>query len=141
MQDLWAELLKYCSTIIILISISKHIFTILVQEWQLEVQNGYIQLVFVSFDIEGHSSCGYDWVEVSYGSYTEKFCGSSIPGPFTSIGPTMTVKMHTDRSETRTGFRALWWDSSLELPDYFLWVGDNSVVDRSNWAPGFPVSG
>ena len=23
----------------------------------------------------------------------------------------------------------------------FLWVGDNSVVDGSNWAPGFPVSG
>ena len=23
----------------------------------------------------------------------------------------------------------------------FLWVGDNSVVDSSNWAQGFPVSG
>ena len=116
------------------------LFTILIQEWQLEVPNGF-ELTFKSFDIEAHSSCDYDWVEVSYGSYSEKFCGTSIPGPFTSTGPTMTVRMHTDGYGTRTGFRALWGDSSLELLDDFLWVGDNSVVDSSNWAQGFPVSG
>ena len=122
-------------------SSSKHIFTIFVQEWQLQVPNGFIQLVFVSFDIEEYDSrltdCVYDWVEVYYGSYSEKFCGSSIPGPFTSTGPTMRVKMHTDGSVTRTGFRALWGD----LSNLFLWFGDNSMVDSSNWAQGFPVSG
>ena len=67
-----------------------------------------IQLSFSSFDVEYHSRCGYDWVEVSYGSYSEKFCGRSNPGPVTSTGPTMTVRMHTDSSVTRTGFRAVW---------------------------------
>ena len=93
----------------------KHILTILVQEWQLQVPNGYIQLVFASFDIEADSSCTYDWVEVvSYGShyydgsYSQRFCGSSIPGPFTSDGRSMTVRMHTDSSVSGTGFRALW---------------------------------
>ena len=113
------------------------LFTILVQEWHLEVPNGF-ELTFESFDIEAHSSCTYDWVEVSIGSYSEKFCGSSIPGPFTSTGPTMTVRMHSDGNRiTGKGFQAVWLDTS---PD-FLWVGDNSVVDGSNWAPGFPVSG
>ena len=114
----------------------------MLQEWQLEIPNGYIQLVFTSFDIEAYTSCANDWVEVSYGSHTEKICGSSIPGPFTSTGPTMTVRMHTNGIHTRTGFRAYWRDSSSVMTnDDFLWVGDNSIVDSSNWAPGFPVSG
>ena len=79
------------------------------EEWTLEAPEEHIiQLTFESFDIEYSSSCPYDWVEVSYGSYSEKFCGSSIPGPFNSTGPTMTVKMHTDSSVTGTGFRAVW---------------------------------
>ena len=109
------------------------------QEWQLEVPNGgYVQLVFESFFIEWASStgCDFDWVEVSYGSYSERFIGKSIPGPFTSTGQTMTVKMHTEYN-VASGFRAVWGDSSN-----FHWVGDdNSIVDSSNWAPGFPVSG
>ena len=75
----------------------------------MEAPTGYvIQLAFTSFDIEDDSTCGYDWVEVSYESYNEKFCGSSNPGQLTSFGPTMTVRMHTDSSVTRTGFRAIW---------------------------------
>ena len=35
------------------------------EEWTLEGSDGHIiQLTFESFDIEDHSSCGYDWVEV-----------------------------------------------------------------------------
>ena len=108
------------------------LFTIWVQEWQLEVPNGYVLLVFESFDIPTYGC----WVEVSYGSYSERFIGKSIPGPFTSTGQTMTVKMHTEYN-VASGFRAVWGDSSK-----FHWVGDdNSIVDSSNWAPGFPVSG
>ena len=81
--------------------------------WTLEPPEGHIiQLTFESFDINDHSQCRDDFVEVSYGSYREKFCGSSIPGPFTSTGPTMTVKIHTDGSVTGTGFRAVWTSES-----------------------------
>ena len=75
----------------------------------MEVPDGYvIQLAFTSFDIEDDSTYCYDWVEVSYESYNEIFCGSSNPGQLTSSGPTMTVRMHTDSSVTRPGFRAVW---------------------------------
>ena len=67
-----------------------------------------IQLSFSSFDLEDHSRCRYDWVEMSYGSYSKKFCGRSNPGQVTSTGRTMAVRMHTDGSVTRTGFRAVW---------------------------------
>ena len=103
-----------------MISISIILFTICVQEWQLEVPNGYVQLVFEYFDIKYHSSCAYDWVEVSYESYSEtttknyyseKFCGPSydgiyyngngdnlgrsIPGPFTSTGPDLAYSTNS----------------------------------------------
>ena len=125
------------------------------QEWQLVVPNGYsTKLTFKNFDIAHKSKkCRRDWVEVSYGTYNQTFCGhmngsvsyyyngdgdhlgSSIPGPFLISGPNMTIRMHTDDAGTRTGFVALLEDST------FLWVGDNSAVDNSNWAHGFTVSG
>ena len=64
-------------------------------------------LTFEAFDIENHRSCGWDWVEVSYGSFSQKYCGSTIPGPFVSESP-ITVKIHTDGSITESGFRATW---------------------------------
>ena len=52
-------------------------------------------------------------------------------------------------SECPQGRGASWcngdctWSGGLciQLTSNFLWVGDNSVVDSSNWSPGFPVSG
>ena len=66
-----------------------------------------VRLTFEAFDIEDHEDCEWDWVEVSYGSFSEKFCGNSIPGPFVSESP-ITVKIHTDGSVTESGFRATW---------------------------------
>ena len=45
-----------------------------------------------------------------YGSFREKFCGNSNPGPFTSTGQNMTVRFHTDGSVTETGFSARWME-------------------------------
>ena len=71
-----------------------------------------IHLVFDSFDIEDHSTCANDYVEVSYeyadGYYREKFCGNSPPGPFTSPGENITVRMHTNGNVQRNGFHAVW---------------------------------
>ena len=52
--------------------------------------------------------CVYDYVEVFDGFVREKFCGSSIPGPFTSSGNSMVVTFHTDGSLTGRGFSAVW---------------------------------
>ena len=85
------------------------IFCLHAQEWPLEAPVGKkVQLTFQSFDIEDHASCIYDYVEVSYGSYSERFCGTSIPGPFTSTGRTLTVRIHTDDSVVKGGFSAVW---------------------------------
>ena len=91
-----------------------------VQEWRLEAPSGYfINLTFTSFDLEPEantnttSGCAYDYVEIINGAASEKFCGSSIPGPFTSNSSTspqsLTIRIHTDSSRIEyAGFSATW---------------------------------
>ena len=45
-----------------------------------------------------------DWVEVSDGTSTQRYCGST-PGPVT--GTTITVKLHTSSAWTASGFFAV----------------------------------
>ena len=94
----------------------------ILQEWTLEAQNGgNIQLNFIGFDLENHPSCSYDYVEVSYGSYSERFCGGEnggyLPGPFTTCGgSSITIRFHSDGGVTRPGFRAEWEELATSTP-------------------------
>ena len=65
-------------------------------------------LTFESFDLEAHSSCKYDFVQISFGSVEQKYCGSNKPTPIISSGNTMTVLFHTDGSVNGNGFKATW---------------------------------
>jgi len=85
--------------------------------WYIEAPLGsMIKLEFLDFDLEADSSCSYDYVAVHDGE-TEfagrlgaKTCGTSSvfigSGPHVSTSNTMTVKFHTDGSNTRPGFQA-----------------------------------
>ena len=63
-----------------------------------------ILLTFESFDVESHSSCDYDWVQIG----EEKYCGSNKPSPILSSGNTMDITFHSDFSVARSGFNATW---------------------------------
>ena len=79
------------------------------QEWTLAPENGgNIELTFEDFDLEEDKHCSYDYVVVSHGSYSEKFCGHSTPSVITSSGTSIMVTFHTDNSVTRQGFSAEW---------------------------------
>ena len=99
------------------------------QVWTLTSENGgNIQLTFVSFDLEECSdydystyeytdecTCQFDYVEVSYGSYSEKFCGDIVPETITSCGSgssSMVIKFHSDSDTTGAGFKAVWEELS-----------------------------
>ena len=82
-------------------------------QWNISVPAGHlVTLTFTNFTLEpwraGSVSPCYDYVEVSYPGYSEQFCGSSIPGPFTSTDNTMMVKFFSDDSLNYSGFRAMW---------------------------------
>ena len=62
-------------------------------------------------DIESHptGACAYDYVEVDQGTFTWRFCGSIVPPESViSLGPSMTLRFHSDHTETKTGFLAKW---------------------------------
>ena len=66
-------------------------------------------LTFDSFNVHSwYSSCAEDYVEVSYDSFSHRYCGTYTPGPFTSTGSSMVVRFHTSGAYTRTGFSAVW---------------------------------
>ena len=82
----------------------------LLKEWKLEVDDGKrINLTFTNFEVEfdPFGDCGFDYVEVSYRNFSEKYCGLSVPGPFIS-NTTITVKFHSDDFYNETGFSAMW---------------------------------
>ena len=76
----------------------------------MEIDDGNrINLTFTNFEVEfdPFGDCGFDYVEVSYGNFSEKYCGLSAPGPFIS-NTTITVKFHSDDFYNETGFSAMW---------------------------------
>ena len=105
------------------------------QEWTLTSENGgNILLTFLSFDIEDAFSCNFDWVEVTYGDYSERFCGNDLPGPFTSCGSSITVRFHSDGSDTGAGFRAEW----EELPTTPICNAANCLTYPADYPCSYP---
>ena len=106
------------------------------QTWQLRPRNGgQIKLTFTHFQIESHSSCAWDYVEIAYGpSFVQKYCGdSSIPGPFIT-STTITVRFRTDGSDTRSGFRASW----IEIGGAN--GGAGATIQSQNYPSNYPNS-
>ena len=76
----------------------------------LEINDGgVINLTFTKFEVEfdPFGDCVYDYVEISFGNFIEKYCGTSLPGPFIS-NTTIIVKFHSDDYFNMTGFSAVW---------------------------------
>ena len=104
----------------------------MLQAWTLTSENGgNIQLAFESFHLEEcdyeyndytyeysyECTCVYDYVEVSYGSHSEKFCGDIVPETITSCGgSSIVIKFHSDSDITGAGFRAQWLELTTSTP-------------------------
>ena len=50
----------------------------------------------------------YDYLEISYGSFSWKYCGDQVPPPIISSGLSMRVKFHSDNIGAKTGFLFKW---------------------------------
>lgn len=99
----------------------------LIQQWDLN-QWGLkeIKLFFESFDIEYSDGCVKDYVQITTWTlpeyivdYSEKFCGNSIPGPFTFRTFTK-IYLHADRYQSGSGFNAYVIEASI--------IGDDHCV-------------
>ena len=89
------------------------------KEWNLQASSSEqrIKLEFESFNIESHPSgaCLLDYLKISYATFSWRYCGSIIPGPFTSSGPSLTVRFVTNSHITSSGFLAKWEEVDGEI--------------------------
>jgi len=83
--------------------------------WIIEVPDDfYIQMKFIRFDLEKHSICKYDSVEVRDGGERNspqlgRYCGlNPIKGTLKTRTNKATIKFISDRSTEKTGFKLLW---------------------------------
>uniref|UniRef100_A0A4W6F2P1 Cubilin n=1 Tax=Lates calcarifer TaxID=8187 RepID=A0A4W6F2P1_LATCA len=72
-----------------------------------------VALNFTHMNLESHSNCLFDYVEVRDGR-TEtdpligKYCGSTLPAPMTSSSNFLWIRFRSDSSVSRAGFRAVY---------------------------------
>lgn len=69
----------------------------------------YVQLRFLTFEVEHELDCGYDYVEV-YDGYDDssphlgRYCGNNVPPDFTSTGDTLLLRFRSDDTINTKGF-------------------------------------
>ena len=79
------------------------------QGWKLQSTNGRaFNLTFVVFTLQSSDASGQcvDYLEISNRTHSERFCGSSIPGPFSSPGTDVWLRFVSDGSTQEGGFFA-----------------------------------
>ncbi|KAK7881367.1 hypothetical protein WMY93_029776 [Mugilogobius chulae] len=76
-------------------------------------QGEKVSLNFTHMNLETHSSCTFDYVEVRDGRQETdpligRYCGSVIPAPLMSSSNFMWLRFRSDSSVSRAGFRAVY---------------------------------
>lgn len=78
--------------------------------WIIKTKPNYqISFRFLSFELENHESCVYDYVEIRDGNsenanFLGKFCGLKIPNELHSTGNELYVKFVSDLTVQKAGF-------------------------------------
>ncbi|XP_021476232.2 cubilin [Oncorhynchus mykiss] len=106
-------------------------------------QNNSISLFFNSFNLESHSTCSYDYLEVRNGSTESapllgKYCGSTLPNPIFPGTNQLYMRFKSDFSGAKDGFE-ITWTSSPEGCGGRLY-GDHGSVTSPNY-PGNYANG
>ncbi len=75
------------------------------------IADAMLRVQFITFDVESQSTCNFDRLLVYDGPNTQstllgRFCGTSIPGPFTSTNGPLTFHFISDNSVVRSGWSA-----------------------------------
>ncbi|XP_053384013.1 cubilin-like isoform X1 [Mercenaria mercenaria] len=99
------------------------------------VPNRVIQLKFQMFDLQAHSTCNYDYLDIYDGPSLAspligRYCGDAIPSEqIRSTSNTMTINFITDSSVTRAGFRAA-YNTTYDKPNKpsYVCYPNNTII-------------
>ncbi|XP_071942939.1 cubilin-like isoform X2 [Antedon mediterranea] len=106
--------------------------------WTVAAPNGEeVRIKVNAMDIESHDNCIYDHLELRdfplrSNGQVMKYCGSTIPGVFNSVGGSAQINFVTDFSSTGQGFSLTYYisDCSNDI------TKDSGRVTSPNWPVG-----
>ncbi|KAM4718445.1 cubilin [Anableps anableps] len=104
-------------------------------------QNSAISLFFNNFDVESHTSCNYDYLEIRNGSTADskligKFCGQTLPNPIFPQFNQLYLRFKSDYSDARDGFDATWTSSPHGCGG--ILYGDHGSFASPNYPGSYP---
>uniref|UniRef100_A0A3Q3MXM2 Cubilin n=1 Tax=Mastacembelus armatus TaxID=205130 RepID=A0A3Q3MXM2_9TELE len=104
-------------------------------------QNHYISFFFNNFDLESHSNCDFDYLEIRNGSTADsplihRLCGSSLPSPIFPQSNLLYLRFKSDFSNARDGFEATWTSSSHGCGGTLY--GDSGSFTSPNYPGTYP---
>ncbi|XP_070842448.1 cubilin [Chaetodon trifascialis] len=104
-------------------------------------QNSYISVFFNNFDVESHSNCEFDYLEIRNGSTVDsplidRICGSTLPSPIFSQFNLLYIRFKSDFSHARDGFEATWTSSPHGCGGTLY--GDHGSFSSPNYPGTYP---
>ncbi|KAM6900418.1 cubilin [Xenentodon cancila] len=104
-------------------------------------QNSSISFFFNNFDVESHSSCAFDYLEIRNGSTADspligRFCGSTLPNPVFPRSNQLYLRFKSDFSHARDGFEATWTSSAHGCGGTLF--GDHGSFTSPNFPGTYP---
>nr|XP_020470999.1 cubilin [Monopterus albus] len=104
-------------------------------------QNHYISFFFNSFDLESHSNCDFDYLEIRNGSTSDspliqRVCGSTLPSPIFPQSNLLYLRFKSDFSYARNGFDVTWTSSSHSCGGTLY--GDHGSFSSPNYPGTYP---
>ncbi|XP_020662303.3 cubilin [Pogona vitticeps] len=110
--------------------------------WLLVAPEGHtINVTFLAFAIERHSSCRWDSVTILNGGSPDspvigQYCGNTSPGTVQSGSNRLLINFRSDRSVQGDGFYATWSADSLGCGG--ILHSENGTIHSPHWPENFP---
>ncbi|XP_054478628.1 cubilin [Anoplopoma fimbria] len=106
-------------------------------------QNSSISFFFNNFDVEIHSHCEFDYLEIRNGSTVDspligRFCGNTLPSPIFPQSNLLYLRFKSDSSMARDGFEATWTSSPHGCGGTLY--GDHGSFASPNYPGTYPNS-
>ena len=95
-----------------------------------------VQIVFVDFELEAHSTCRFDYLEIAEGNDANRqkinrYCGNTHPNIITFNSNKVTVRFRTDPSNHFRGFHIKYTTGELiqkiRFCDFFTIIKNLSI--------------
>ncbi|XP_029134023.2 cubilin [Labrus bergylta] len=104
-------------------------------------QNSYISFFFNNFDLESHTDCGFDYLEIRNGSTADsplidRYCGNTVPSPIFPQSNQLYLRFKSDFSSARDGFEATWTSSPQGCGGILF--GDHGSFSSPNYPGTYP---